>query len=862
MIRHSLGILILTIATSAGSLPGATADRTEGRVHSGVLALYDFSAIENGSVQDSAGRSEDSILKIANSDTVRLLPDGLELLAGGRLKSRSRPAKISDMVRIGGEMTLEAWIRPNATDQTGPATILTMSNGTDQRNFLLGQEGDRYVARFRTSRTDMEAKPTLSTLPGSVTDETTHVVFTRDRTGRGRFFVDGELAVEERIPGGTEDWEKASVTLGYEVDVGRPWTGAYHLVAIYGRDLSPREVSRNYRSGHDSRVSASSRRNDGTRLFETEIAPLLARRCLGCHDSIVRHGGLDLSSRKTALAGGASGNAINPGSAETSLVWLRVDAETMPKNLAPLTKEQKTMLRDWIDAGAAWPYEKLDRAVHGGGDRAIGNWVSRLTVSEYIESVRAAVGVDVSAEAREVLPPEVRADGFENTAYNLNVDLRHIEAYSRLAQIVADRLDVREVFDAEEVTEEWVLGLGQVLLRGVLTEHELSQFLGLAESVTDVGGSAEEAARYVVEAMLQSPRFLYRVELQRGDGSAWPIDPYELASRISYMIWGAPPDDELLAKARSGSLGDDKEVSRQVERMLGDPRAVARANQFVGQWLDLDRLANLSPNPERFPGWNASLGADMRAETLEFFRDLVWDQQRPLAHLMNAQFTYLTPSLAKHYGLEPSRTGLARYDLSSVESRGGLLTHGSVLTMGGDDASMVTRGLFILRDVLFSEVGDPPPGLDTTPVPAAPGRPRRDIATERVESSACGGCHARFEPLAFGLEKFDGLGTHSEIDEHGNRLREDGEILFPGESRSVAYSSIAEMMNLLARSDRVQRNITRKFAQFALGRPLVASDQRSIDEIHRSSMAGGGTYQSLVKAVAMSDLTRTIQTEH
>ena len=862
MIRLSLGMLTLTIAMSAGSLRGATTDRTDGRIHSGVLAIYDFAAIENGFVQDAAGRSEDSVLKIASSDTVRLLPEGLELLAGGKLKSRSRPAKISDMVRISGELTVEAWIRSSGTDQWGPATILRMSNGTDQRNFLLGQEGDRYVARFRTSRTDEADKPGLSTVPGTVTNEITHLVFTRDRTGRSRIFVDGVLVAEEPILGGVEDWEKTSLTLGYEVSLGRPWTGMYHLVAIYGRDLSPREVSRNYRAGHGSSVLGLSRHQDPARLFETHIAPLLARRCLGCHDSVARQGGLDLSRRRSALAGGISGNAINPGSAQTSLVWLKVDAETMPKGLDPLTQEQKAKLRDWIDAGAAWPYEELDRAVHGGGNRAIGNWVPRLTVSEYIESVQASLGVDVSAEAREILPAELRADGFSNTAYNLNVDLRHVEAYARLAETVAGRLDVGKVFEGEAVTEEWVLGLGQRLLRGVLTEHELMLFLGLGTSVTEVGGSAEEAARYVVEAMLQAPRFLYRVELQRGDGKAWPIDPHELASRISYMVWGAPPDDELLAMAQSGTLADEEEVSRQVDRMLGDPRAIARSKQFIEQWLDLDRLANLRPNPERFPHWEPSLGADMRAETLAFFEELVWERQQPLAHLMNAQFTYLTPRLANHYGLESDRPGLAQFDLSSIASRGGLLTHGSVLTMGGDDASMVTRGLFILRDVLFSEVGDPPPGLDTSPVPAAPGRSRRAIATERVESSACGGCHARFEPLAFGLEKFDGLGAFHEVDEHGNRLREDGEILLPGDSGPVPYESIADMMDLLARSDRVQRNITRKFAQFALGRPLVASDQPSIDGIHRSSIAGGGTYQSLVKAVATSDLTRTIQTEH
>ncbi len=855
-----VGMAVL-VTVALGPLCGVSVGDSEGRVQGGLLSLYVFQSPASGIVPDTAGRSEDSALRIGNPVAVRLLPGALELLPGGTLKSRSRPAKISDMVRIGRELTLEAWVRPSEIDQSGPATILAMSNGTDERNFLLGQEGDRYVARFRTSKTDTEGRPGLSTSSSTAGDDLTHLVFTRDRTGRARIFLNGAQSVEGTIPGGVEDWEKASVTLGYESGVGRHWTGTFYLVAIYGRDLSAHEVARNFRAGYGAVTLSSAGADDGSRRFETEVAPLLARRCLGCHDSVSRNGGLDLSGRSAAFAGGVSGNAINAGSAASSLVWLMAEAESMPKGLAPLSTAEKRLLREWIDDGAPWTLDRLDPAIYAGGDRAMGNWVPRLTVSEYIETVRGSLGVDVSQEAAQMLPADLRADGFKNTAYNLGVDLGHVDAYARLAGIVVDRLDVSEFLDGQEVAEDWMLGLGRTLLRGVLTEHELVLFMKLARSVTEAGGTAEDAAKYVVEAMLQSPRFLYRVELQRGDGTAWPVDPHELASRLSYIVWGAPPDAELLEKARAGSLADEGEVAVQIEQMLADPRAVARSKQFVAQWLDLDRLANLSPSREKFPRWDPALGSDMREETLTFFEDLVWKQGRPLADLLNAQFSYVTPRLAGHYGLPPAGAGMSRFDLSAVPSRGGLLTHGSVLTMGGDDASMVTRGLFVLRDILFSEVGDPPPGLDTSPVPTSPGRSHRAIAMERVESGACGGCHSRFEPLAFGLEKFDGLGAYHEIDEHGNSLREDGEILFPGESEPVAYDSITEMMDRLADSDRVRRNFTRKITQFALGRPLVASDQPAVEEIHRAAQAGGGTYQSAVKAIALSDLVQTTQTE-
>ena len=847
-------VALASFATSAsGSDPG--------RVRSGALAIYDFDTVRVGEIRDLIPRSADSHLRIADSRSVRVLPGAVELLPGGLLRSRSRPAKLADMVRIGSELSLEAWIRPARADQDGPAAILALSNGSDQHNFLLGQDGGRFVARFRTSKTGRDGGPGLSTPDGHADSELTHLVFTRDRTGRARLYLNGAMEVEGPIPGGVEDWEKATLWFGGGPSSDRPWSGTYFLAAIYGRDLSPEEVARNYRAGHGPAALSGRGLDSGTGLFESDVAPLLARRCLGCHDSASRQGGLDLSTRESALAGGANGNAIIPGSPESSLVWLMAESEAMPKGLAPLSAGEKRLLRDWIGEGAGWSLDRIDPAIYSRSDRAMGNWISRLTVPEYIETVRSVLGVDVDREARQWLPPDVRADGFENTAYNLNVDLSHVEAFARLAALVASRVDNSVLREEGASVEESIPELARRVLRGVVTEQELGLFSGLAVSVTANGGQPDEAMKFVLEAMLQSPRFLYRVELQRGDGSSWPADGHEIASRLSYLIWGAAPDRDLLGLAGSGRLGTDEEVSAQIDRMLDDPRAVERSLQFAEQWLDLGRLANLAPSRRKFPGWDPRLGEDMRRETLAFFEELVWKQERPLADLLNAQFSHLTPRLAEHYGLDPIGDGLARYDLSGLPSRGGLLTQASVLTVGGDDASMVARGLFILRDMLFSEVGDPPPGLDTSPVPTSPGRSHRAIAAERVESGACGGCHSRFEPLAFGLEKFDGIGGFHEIDEHGNRLREDGEILFPGRAAPVEYGSIAEMMDLLASSDRVQRNMARKLTQFALGRPLVAADQRSVDGIHRAAQQAGGTYRSLLRAIALSDLVRTIPTE-
>jgi hypothetical protein len=394
-----------------------------------------------------------------------------------------------------------------------------------------------------------------------------------------------------------------------------------------------------------------------------------------------------------------------------------------------------------------------------------------------------------------------------------------------------------------------------------LDDREVTNYSGILTAVASAGGSYEEGVALMVEAMLQSPRFIYRVEQQRGDGAEVPVGPFELASRMSYILWGGPPDEELMQAAAEGKLLGQEDCRQQVRRMLTDPRSVERSTRFVADWLNLDRLDNMQPNGERFPNWEPGLGRDMREETIAFFKDLVWEQNRPLSDLFNAQFTYATGRLARHYGLEAKGEGLTRYDLSKVQSRGGLLTQGSVLTIGGDDASMVTRGLFVLKDVLRGVIGAPPPGVDTTPVPSKPGLSQRMIAEKRIDNVACGGCHKKFEPLAFGLEPFDGLGAFHREDEFGNPLRADGSLLVPGTAEPVDYQNASELMDLLAGSDRVRETITWKLLQFALGRPLGAADAAEVQRIYRAANEAGGTYTALMTEILMSDLVQNTRTQ-
>jgi hypothetical protein len=619
---------------------------------------------------------------------------------------------------------------------------------------------------------------------------------------------------------------------------------------------------------HPERISAN---HDNVRLFETRIAALISKHCLECHDTLTKKGQLDLSRRATVLASGG-GKVVVAGKSAESLLWQKVVSDEMPHDRPPLSVDEKKWLQQWLDGGATWSLDVIDPAVYSHGGGAQTAFVQRLTVPEYIESVRSTVGVDIAKEARELLPRDLRADGFSNTAYNLNVDFSHVEAYAKLAEIIVGRIDIKAAAikhtDSRELTDENVTKViepvGRRLLRGPLSKEEVAHYCGISTTVAAAGGNFEDAIRYILETMLQSPRFLYRIESQSGDGSMRPVNGYELASRLSYILWGGPPDDDLLDAAENGKL-DRAGVEKQSRRMLQDRRAVKRSRQFILEWLNLERLDNLRPNPQKFPHWDAKLAADMRNETLAFFEEIVWKQHRPLSDLLNAQITFVTPRLAKHYVLPMDKLSAEdkaiQYDLASVPGRGGLLTHGSVLTVGGDEASMVSRGLFVMQELLRGVVRDPPPCVDTTPVPSKPGLTQRAVAESRIANKSCTGCHAKFEPLAFGLEKFDGLGAFHESDEHGNKLRDDGNILFPGQDKPVAYKSSRELMDLLAKSDRVRESLTWKVAQFALGRPIGPEDAATMSEIHKAAQQGGGTYSSLLTAIVLSDLVMLTRTE-
>lgn len=859
---HRLCIVISLMTISPEVVFGEEPTSRDAR---GLVVLYDFQDVKDSVIPDVSGKAPNLDLVIKDGKHVSIGDGRLSITGSASVQSADNVSGLTSQLRQSHEISIEAWIKPANLKQEGPARIVTLSKNPSERNATLGQEKEQYDVRLRTTRTSLNGIPSLSSSKNVVKTELQHLVYTRNRTGIARMFVDGRLVGEQKVAGDLRNWDgDYRLSLANEIGGERVWQGDIHLVAIYSRALTPEDVRRHFQAGPnaETKLIPEKKADPNATLFEQRIAGILANHCLECHDPATKKGGLDLSQKVTAFAESDSGRSLVPGKLSESVVWDYVESDEMPKKRPALSSKEKADLKSWIAGGATWTFETIDPALYQHQSDGVRTFVRRLTVEEFIETVRVIFEVDISREAKELLPADLRADGFTNTGYNLTVDLGHVDAFAQLAQIIVERLDVKDFAQrfergrklTDDNMRKLVQEMGRWVLRGPLDSSEIDLYRGVSTTVASAGGDFDEAVGYIIQAMIQSPRFVYIMERERGPGGSRFVTGYELANRLSYILWGGPPDNDLLDAAERYELQDAEKRSKHIRRMLADPRARTHSQQFVVQWLNLNRLNHMSPDPKMFPQWNSQLARDMQTETVRFFDEVIWNQNRPLSDLLNAQVTFLSPALAQHYGLSSRGDSVVRYELDSVPSRGGLLTHASILTIGGDEASMVTRGLFVLHDLLRGTVKDPPPCVDTTPVPTKVGQTNRDVAEMRLKNVACGGCHARFEPLAFGLEKFDGLGAFRNKDEHGNQLREDGEILIPGSAKKITYETSAELMNLLAESERVQESLTWKVTQFCLGRPLIAADAQQVQHIHQASQENGGTWQSLLTAIVTSDL--------
>ena len=384
--------------------------------------------------------------------------------------------------------------------------------------------------------------------------------------------------------------------------------------------------------------------------------------------------------------------------------------------------------------------------------------------------------------------------------------------------------------------------------RRPVTSAEIDTLVAVAQKALDAGFKPDEAVQYSIQAILVSPHFLFRIESDP-KGKFGNVSDLELASRLSYFLWSSAPDEELLSLAETKKLRKPGVLDAQITRMLADPKSAALSENFAGQWLETRGLAAVKPDVVKFPMWSPTLQEDLETETRLLF-DHILRENRPVSEFITADYSFLNARLARHYGIQ----GVTSPNFEKVQvdpsQRGGILTHGSILTLTSypNRTSPVLRGKYILDVVLGSPPPPPPadvPALNEDKV-GTPSSLREALTRHRTDP-VCSSCHARMDPLGFGLENYDPIGRWRV--EEGKAPIQVGGTLPNGEE----FSTPAQLKILMQREiPEFTRNLTEKMLIYALGRGLEAYDKPLVRSVVRKMGESEYRFQTLVREIVHS----------
>jgi hypothetical protein len=497
------------------------------------------------------------------------------------------------------------------------------------------------------------------------------------------------------------------------------------------------------------------------------------------------------------------------------------------------------------------------------GERDVGRiGVHRLNNLEYDNTVRALLGL-ASTPAGTFVADE-KAHGFDNIADALGMTEAQYEQYFNAADALIEAtfedgaLRERILLCAQDdaaCTERIVRGLGDRAYRRPLEDHEVEALTQLASDARALGEDREGAIKQVGKALLSSVPFLYRLELDKSPASSEPhaLDAYELASRLSYLLWSSMPDEALFDAAASGALLEDEGLRTQLARMLEDDRSQAFIASFGGQWLGMRELEGHQVDPTVFPEWDEGLRGAMIDEGLYFFEALLREEQ-PVSALFTADVSYVDAALAELYGMdgvdgeEPERV------VDTSDERRGFLGLASFLTLTSFSyrTAPTLRGRWVLENLLCQTIAPPPANVPELEEEANGQDPLqlnvRERLAEHRKNPTCAGCHTILDPIGLGLESFDAIGKHRTKYAGGDAIDASGTL--PG---GDAFNGIMELSAILAEDERLYACVSDKLMTYALSRELDESDDPYLDAIRSAWRADGASLRGLLERIVLSE---------
>jgi hypothetical protein len=571
------------------------------------------------------------------------------------------------------------------------------------------------------------------------------------------------------------------------------------------------------------------------KAFKQHAEPFVKEYCLECHSNRRSKAGLnfEVAVRK-------------PGDPAFARKWMEaianVNAHDMPPDDADQPSEDER--KRFLDALAQIKY----LAARDPGPFVI----RRLTKVEYGNTLHDFLGVD-AAIAKE-LPDEVPGEGYLNSLSPMQT-----EQYLGIANAALQKMPAevqKRLFGGEEVhVREVARSLARTAYRRPPTENELDVLVKVFDLGTANKLDRTASLRFMLKAVLVSPQFLFITpskDAAKGEKIV-PLDDYQIASRLSYLLWATMPDAELSKLADEGKLHEPAVLKAQTKRLLADQRSRALFDGFGAQWLGLDTLATKTFDAQKFPQMTPGMRRAMYDEARLLFDSIV-RENRSVVTFVSADYTFLNPTLARLYGLEKKVSGsdMQRVTLSDA-NRGGILAMPGILatTSFATRTSAVKRGVWVLEQVLGQHVPPAPPN-----VPALEKQDQKKVANltlrQRTElhrtNAVCNNCHKILDPIGFGLENFDAIGRWRDKDESGGPIDAVGEL--PGGKH---FSSPKELKAIIAsRQDDLTRNLTEKLLAYALGRQLDGYDHIIVDQMLKTITVDGYRAQSLISEIVTS----------
>lgn len=496
--------------------------------------------------------------------------------------------------------------------------------------------------------------------------------------------------------------------------------------------------------------------------------------------------------------------------------------------------------------------------------------IHRLNNTEYDNTVRDLLGTQAQP-ATTFLAEE--GNHFDNTASALGMNSSQFEKYLGAATDLMLESLASEGSKSRYLTcvpaaasdtcaRQIIETYGAQIYRRPLEAGEVGRALKVYDADLARAHDGTQAIGQALRAMLASANFLYRVELDQDPKSTVPhaVSGYELASRLSYLAWSSMPDKALFDAAKNGQLAQPAEVEAAVDRLLADPKASAFVESFAGQWLDIRKLFTHSVATGVFPTYSTALADAVMAEGQMWFQEFL-SQDRPLSEWFTADFNYVNDTLAQHYGFPSPGTGdrLTRVSVTTDQRAGYLglasfLTHTSVPSR----TSPSTRGAWILGELLCAPPPPPPamvPQLEASADPNDMSPQGAENVRERIEqhrsNPACSGCHATFDPLGLGLERYDAIGRYREAYGNGDAIAPEGVM-----PNGAAFAGPEQLGALLGQDPRFSACAASKLYMYALGREVEALDDAPLQTLQAKWAARGLTFRNLMKEIVASDAFR------